>query len=35
MVAQESTWLMLLMKNPHKPGDNAIVLYYDNQSANN
>ena len=33
MAAQESTWLMQLMKDLHQCTDNAVPLYCDNQSA--
>ncbi|XP_062103182.1 uncharacterized mitochondrial protein AtMg00810-like [Humulus lupulus] len=33
MTAQESMWLMQLMKDLHQSTDNAILLYCDNQSA--
>ncbi|XP_062100355.1 secreted RxLR effector protein 161-like [Humulus lupulus] len=33
MAAQESTWLIQLMKDLHQPIDYAMPLYYDNQSA--
>ena len=33
MAAQESTWLMQLMKDLEQPVDYAVPLYCDNQSA--
>ncbi|XP_073057014.1 secreted RxLR effector protein 161-like [Primulina eburnea] len=33
MAAQESSWLLQLLKNLHQPTDYAIPLYCDNQSA--
>ncbi len=33
MAAQDSTWLIQLMKNLHQPVDYAVPLYCDNQSA--
>ncbi|XP_057510890.1 secreted RxLR effector protein 161-like [Actinidia eriantha] len=33
MAAQESTWLLQLMKDLHQPDDYAVILHCDNQSA--